>query len=72
MLCMETTAVCCESHTRPINTLCGQNAEFLMLNLAVVKQTLGFEGALTSVTAQDTSRLLLRECRILRSCDRAS
>jgi len=36
---METTAVCCESHTRHINTLCGQNAEFLMLNLAGRKPT---------------------------------
>jgi hypothetical protein len=36
---METNAVCCDSHTRHINTLCGQNAEFLMLNVAVRKPT---------------------------------
>jgi len=36
---METTAVCFESKTRHIHKLCGQNAEFLMLNLEVRKPT---------------------------------
>jgi hypothetical protein len=33
MLYREITAVCSEIHTKHINTLCGQNVEFVMLNL---------------------------------------
>jgi hypothetical protein len=29
MLCREIIAVCSEIHTKHINTLCGQNAEFV-------------------------------------------
>jgi hypothetical protein len=29
MLFREIIAVCCENHTEHINTLCGQNAEFI-------------------------------------------
>jgi hypothetical protein len=29
MLCREIIADYCENHTKPINTLCGQNAELL-------------------------------------------
>jgi hypothetical protein len=35
MLYREIIAVCSEIHTEHINTLCGQNLEFLMLNLVV-------------------------------------
>jgi len=35
MLCREIIAVCSEIHTKHINTLCGQNVEFLNFNLAV-------------------------------------
>ena len=34
MLCRKTGAVYCKTHTEHINTLCGQNSKFLMLNLA--------------------------------------
>jgi hypothetical protein len=37
MLYGETIAVCSEIHTKYINILCGQNVEFLKLNLAVHK-----------------------------------
>jgi len=35
MLYREIMAVCCEIHTKPINTLCGQNVELLNVKLAV-------------------------------------
>jgi len=35
MLYKEIIAVCSQIHTKHINTLCGQNVEFLMLNLVV-------------------------------------
>jgi hypothetical protein len=35
MLYREIIAVCSEIHTKHINTLCGQNVEFVMLNPAV-------------------------------------
>jgi hypothetical protein len=35
MLCRETIVVCCENYTEYMNILCGQNAEFLLLSLAV-------------------------------------
>jgi hypothetical protein len=35
MLYREIIAVCSEMHTKHINTLCGQNVEFFMLNLVV-------------------------------------
>ena len=37
MLYREIMVVCSESHTKHINTLCGQNVEFGMLNLLVVR-----------------------------------
>ena len=37
MLYREITAVCCESHTKHINTLCGRNVELLNVKLAVYK-----------------------------------
>jgi len=33
MLCRKTGAVYSKTHTEHINTLCGQNSKFLMLNL---------------------------------------
>jgi hypothetical protein len=33
MLYREITAVCSQIHTKHVNTLCGQNVEFLPLNL---------------------------------------
>jgi hypothetical protein len=42
MLYREITAVCSELNTKHINTLCGQNAEFVNAkNLAVHKVTTG-------------------------------
>jgi hypothetical protein len=41
MLYREINAVCSQIHTKHINTLCGQNAEFLTLNLAVYIVTTG-------------------------------
>jgi len=35
MLYREVIAVCSEIHTKHINTLCGQNAEFVNVNLVV-------------------------------------
>jgi len=35
MLYREIIAVCSESHTKHINTLCGQNVEFVSVKLAV-------------------------------------
>jgi hypothetical protein len=37
MLYREVIAVCCEFHTKHINTLCGQNVELLYVKLAVYK-----------------------------------
>jgi hypothetical protein len=34
MLCREIIAVCSESHTKHINTLCGQNVEFVKVKPA--------------------------------------
>ena len=34
MLCREIIAVCSEIHTKHINTLCGQNVEFVILQPA--------------------------------------
>jgi hypothetical protein len=41
MLYREITAVCSEKYTNCIHTICGQNAEFLVLNLVVHKVTTG-------------------------------
>jgi len=41
MLFKEIIAVCSEIHTKHINTLCGQNAEFLNVKLAVHIVTTG-------------------------------
>jgi hypothetical protein len=35
MLYREIMAVCFEIHTKDVNTLCGQNVEFLVLNVVV-------------------------------------
>jgi hypothetical protein len=35
MLCKETIAVCCQVHTKHINTLFGQNVELLNVKLVV-------------------------------------
>jgi hypothetical protein len=39
MLYSEIIAVCSEIHTKHINTLCGQNVEFVNVNLMVRKVT---------------------------------
>ena len=39
MLYREIIAVCSEIHTKHINTLCGQNVEFVSIKLAVNKVT---------------------------------
>jgi len=41
MLYREIIAVCSEIHTKPINTLCGQNVELLNVKLAVHIVTIG-------------------------------
>jgi len=41
MLHREVIAVCSEIHTKHINTLCGQNADFLNVKLAVQIVTTG-------------------------------
>ena len=41
MLCREIMAVCSEIHTKHINTVCGQNVEFLNVKLAVHIVTTG-------------------------------
>jgi hypothetical protein len=41
LLNSEIIAVSSEIHTKHINTLCGQNVEFLKLNLVVHKATIG-------------------------------
>jgi hypothetical protein len=41
MLYREIIAVCSQIHRKHTNTLCGQNAEFLMLNLVVNIVTAG-------------------------------
>jgi hypothetical protein len=38
----EMNAVNCDIHTKQVNTLCGQNAEFLALRLLVHMGTIGF------------------------------
>jgi len=41
MLYGEIIAVCSEIHTKPINTLCGQNVELLNVKLVVHIRTTG-------------------------------
>ena len=41
MLYMEIMVVCSEIHTKPINTLCGQNVELLNVKLVVHIVTTG-------------------------------
>ena len=43
MLYREIMAVCFEIHTKQINTLCGQNVEFVSVKLVVHIVTTGFE-----------------------------
>jgi len=43
MLYREINAVCCESHTKHINTVCGQNVELLNAKLAVHIVTTGLQ-----------------------------
>jgi hypothetical protein len=42
-------AVCSQIHTKHINTLCGQNTDFGMLNLAVHKVNKILEGILSKL-----------------------
>jgi len=42
MLYKEIIAVCPQIHIKRINTLCGQNVEFWLLNLAVIIVTTRF------------------------------
>jgi hypothetical protein len=41
MLCREIIAVCSETHTKDVNRLCGQNVEFLVLNVVIHIVTTG-------------------------------
>jgi hypothetical protein len=41
MLYSEIIAVCSQIHSKHINTLCGQNAEFVNIKLVVPKLTAG-------------------------------
>ena len=42
-MCKETNAACSENHTRFENTICGQNAEFIKLNVVLNKITTFFK-----------------------------
>jgi len=42
MLCREIIAFCSQIHTKPINTLCGQNVEFVTVKVVVHIVTTGF------------------------------
>jgi len=44
MLYREIIAVCSQIHTKHINTLCGQNVEFVNVKLAVHVVTTGLQG----------------------------
>jgi hypothetical protein len=44
MLYREIIAVCSQIHTKHINTLCGQNVEFVLVKLLVYIVTNGLEG----------------------------
>jgi len=44
MLCREIIAVCSQIHTKHINTLCGQNVEFVNVKLVVNIVTTGCKG----------------------------
>jgi len=46
MLCKEIIAVCFETHTKHINTLCGQNIEFVNVKLFVHIVTTGLQSVL--------------------------
>jgi len=46
MLYREIIAVCSQIHTKHINTLCGQNAEFVDVKLAVNIVTTGLQSVL--------------------------
>jgi hypothetical protein len=43
MLYSEIIAVCSEIHTKPVNTLCGQNVEFVNVKLVVPIVTIGLQ-----------------------------
>jgi hypothetical protein len=47
MLYSEIIAVCSEIHTKPINTLCGQNVEFVKVKLTVHIVTTGIAFIIT-------------------------
>ena len=61
MLCREIIAVCSQIHTKHINTLCGQNAELLNVNLAVhtvttvryIQWPQGFRGFMSGIKFVD-------------------
>jgi len=44
MLYMEIIAVCSQIHTKHINTLCGQNVEYVNVNCGYFWLPLGFKG----------------------------
>ena len=49
MLCREKIAVCSQIHTKHINTLCGQNVEFVTVKLVVHTVTTGLYSGLNCI-----------------------
>jgi len=67
MLYREIVAVCYEIHTKHINTVCGQNVEFLNVKLVVHIVTSGLERAVICVICTNAvarCNKLSRSCRI--------
>jgi hypothetical protein len=54
MLCREIIAVCSQIHTKPINTVCGQNVELLNVKLVVHIVTTGLQRVKLSYMFLDT------------------
>jgi hypothetical protein len=44
MLFREAIPIYCENHTKHINTLCGQNAEFMYVKAGHTCRTIGLKG----------------------------
>jgi len=59
MLYWEIITVCSQIHTKHINTLCGQNVEFLNVKLAVYKDPVRTAQKTHSVSVIKTSQLML-------------
>jgi len=60
MLYREIIAVCSQIHTKPINTLCGQNVELLNVKLAVHIVTTGLQRVKSNLMLETETSFFLK------------